>query len=141
MPRRVVFSKTQRHLSTKRRPWAIMLSSHIVRGDSGRIKQTFYVVGMGNLPDSDEFAGYYYLTNPTGYGLQAFRTNDGAEAYIERLRNNPKSRIAHLASSGSNDDVLEGALSRGEFRLRRLSREELTKLTVQIKVDYLWWKS
>jgi hypothetical protein len=28
----------------------------------------FYVVGMGNLPDSDELAGYYYLTNPTGCG-------------------------------------------------------------------------
>ena len=42
-----------------------------------------YVVGIGNLPDSDELAGYYYLTNPTGYGLQAFRTKKGAEAYIE----------------------------------------------------------
>jgi hypothetical protein len=27
----------------------------------------FYVVGIGNLPGSDELAGYYYLTNPTGY--------------------------------------------------------------------------
>ena len=40
----------------------------------------FYVVGMGTLPDSDEPAGYYYLTIPTGYGLQAFRTREGAEA-------------------------------------------------------------
>jgi hypothetical protein len=96
---------------------------------------------MGNLPDSDELADYYYLTTPTGYGLQAFRAKEGAEAYIERLRNNPKSRMAQLASSGSNGEVLEGALSRGEFRLRRLSREELIKLMVQIKVDYLWWRS
>ena len=100
----------------------------------------FYVVGMGNLPDSDELAGYYYLTNPTGYGLQAFRTEEGAEAYIERLRNNPKSRMAKLASSGSNDEALEAALSRGEFRVRRLSREELSELMAQIKVDYLWWR-
>ena len=100
----------------------------------------FYVVGMGNLPDSDELAGYYYLTNPTGYGLQAFRTKVGAEAYIERLRNNPKSRLAQLASSRSNDEALEAALNRREFRVRRLSRDELTVLMAQIKVDYLWWR-
>jgi hypothetical protein len=101
----------------------------------------FYVVGIGNLPGSDELAGYYYLTNPTGYGLQAFRTKEGAEAYIEeRLRNNPKSRMVQLASSGSNDEALEAALSRGEFRVRRLSREELSELMAQIKVDYLWWR-
>ena len=100
----------------------------------------FYVVGMGNLPDSDELAGYYYRTNPTGYGLQASRTKEGAEAYIERLRNNPKSRLAQLASSGSKDEALEAALNRREFRVRRLSREELTELMAQIKVDYLWWR-
>jgi hypothetical protein len=100
----------------------------------------FYVVGIGNLPDSDELAGYYYLTNPTGYGLQAFRSKEGAEAYIERLRNNPKTRMAQLASSRSNDEELEASLSRGEFRVRRLSREELTELMAQIKVDYLWWR-
>jgi hypothetical protein len=100
----------------------------------------FYVVGIGNLPDSDELAGYYYLTNPTGYGLQAFRTKKGAEAYTERLRNNPKSRMVQLASSGSNDEALAAALSRGEFRVRRLSREELTELMAQIKGDYLWWR-
>jgi hypothetical protein len=100
----------------------------------------FYVVGIGNLPDSDELAGYYYLTNPTGYGLQAFRTLFGAEAYTERLRNNPKSRMVQLASIGSNDEALSAALSRGEFRVRRLSREELTELMAQIKGDYLWWR-
>jgi hypothetical protein len=98
------------------------------------------VVGIGNLSDSDELAGYYYLTNPTGYGLQAFRTKEGAEAFIERLRNNPSSRIAQLASGGSNEEALEAALSRGEFRVRRLSREDLTELMSQIKVDYLWWR-
>jgi hypothetical protein len=102
--------------------------------------QMFYVVGMGNLPDSDELAGYYYLTNPNGYGLQAFRTKEGAEAFIERLRDNPNSRMAQLASVESNKEALEAALSRGEFRLRRLSREELTELLPQIKVDYLWWR-
>ena len=98
------------------------------------------MVGIGNLSDSDELAGYYYLTNPTGYGLQAFRTKEGAEAFIERLRNNPSSRMAQLASGGSNEEALEAALSRGEFRVRRLSREELTELMSQIKVDYLWWR-
>ena len=62
--------------------------------------QTFYVVGVGNLPDSNELAGYYYLTNPTGYGLQAFRTKEGAEAYIQRLRNNLNSRMAQLGVEG-----------------------------------------
>ena len=104
-------------------------------------EQMFYVVGVGNLPDSDELAGYYYLTNPTGYGLQAFRTKEGAQAFIERLRNNPESRMAKLASVGSNVEALRSAaLSRGEFRIRRLSREELTELMEQIKVDYLWWR-
>jgi hypothetical protein len=98
------------------------------------------VVGIGNLSDSDELAGYYYLTNPTGYGLQAFRTKEGAEAFIERLRNNPSSRMAQLASGGSNEEALEAALSKGEFRVRRLSREELTELMSQIKVDWLWWR-
>ena len=98
----------------------------------------FYVVGMGNLPDSNELAGYYYLRKTTEYGLQAFRTKEGAEAFIERLRNNPSSRMAQLASGGSNEEALEAALSRGEFRVRRLSREELTELMSQIKVDYLW---
>lgn len=102
--------------------------------------QTFYVVGVRNLPDSNELAGYYYLTNPTGYGLQAFRTKEGAEAYIQRLRNNLNSRMAQLASGGSNEEALEAALSRGEFRVRRLSREELNELMRQIKVDYLWWR-
>lgn len=102
--------------------------------------QMFYVIGVGNLPDSDELAGYYYLTNPTGYGLQAFRTKEGAEAYIERLRNNPEQRMAKLASVGSNVETLRTALSRGEFRVRRLSREELTALMARIKVDYLWWR-
>ena len=102
--------------------------------------QTFYVVGVGNLPDSNELAGYYYLTNPTGYGLQAFRTKEGAEAYIQRLRDNPKSLISQLTSVGSNEEALEAALTRGEFRVRRLSREELTELMSQIKVDYLWWR-
>jgi hypothetical protein len=102
--------------------------------------QTFYVVGVGNLPDSNELAGYYYLTNPTGYGLQAFRTKEGAEAYIQRLRNNLNSRMAQLASGGANEEALEAALSRGEFRVRRLSREELNELMRQIKVDYLWWR-
>ena len=102
--------------------------------------QTFYVVGVGNLPDSDELAGYYYLTNPTGYGLQAFRTKEGAEAYIQRLRNNLNSRMAQLAKGGSNEEALEAALSRGELRVRRLSREELNELMLQIKVDYLWWR-
>ncbi len=102
--------------------------------------RTFYVVGVGNLPDSNELAGYYYLTNPTGYGLQAFRTKEGAEAYIQRLRNNLSSRMARLASGGSNEEALEAALSRGEFRVRRLSREELNELMLQIKVDYLWWR-
>jgi hypothetical protein len=102
----------------------------------------FYVVGVGNLPDSEELAGYYYLTNPTGYALQAFRTEEGAQAFIERLRNNPESRMAKLASVGSNVEALRSAaLSRGEFRIRRLrSREELTELMAQIKVDYLWWR-
>jgi hypothetical protein len=100
----------------------------------------FYVIGMGNLPDSDELAGYYYLTNPMGYGLQAFRTKEGAEAFIERLRNNPESRMAQLVSVGSNGEPLWTALSRGEFRVRRLSREELTELMAQINVDYLWWR-
>jgi hypothetical protein len=100
----------------------------------------FYVVGIGNLPGSDELAGYYYLTNPTGYGLQAFRSKEGAEAYIERLRDNPNSLISQLASGGPNDEALVAALSRGEFRVRRLSREELTELMAQIKVDYLWWR-
>ena len=58
-------------------------------------------------------AGYYYLTNLTGYGLQAFRTRERAEAFIERLRNNPESRMAKLASVGPNDEALETALSRG----------------------------
>ena len=101
-------------------------------------EQMFYVVGMGNLPDSDQLAGYYYLTNPTGYGLQAFRTKEGAEAFIKRLRNNPESGMVKLASVGSNVEALRSALSRGEFRVRRLSREELTELMAQIKVDYLW---
>jgi hypothetical protein len=101
----------------------------------------FYVVGVGNLPDSDELAGYYYLTNPTGYGLQAFRTKEGAQAFIERLRDNPESPMAKLASVGSNVVALRSAaLSRGEFRIRRLSREELTELMEQIKVGYLWWR-
>ena len=103
-------------------------------------RQTFYVVGVGNLPDSNELAGYYYLTNPTGYGLQAFRTKEGAEAYIRRLRNNLNSRMAQLASGGSNEEAFEAALSRGEFRVRRLSREELNELMLEIKVDYLWWR-
>ena len=104
-------------------------------------EQMFYVVGVGNLPDSDELAGYYYLTNPTGYGLQAFRTKEGAQAFIERLRDNPESPMAKLASVGSNVVALRSAaLSRGEFRIRRLSREELTELMEQIKVDYLWWR-
>ena len=102
--------------------------------------QTFYVVGVGNLPDSNELAGYYYLTNPTGYGLQAFRTKEGAEAYIQRLRNNLNSRMVQLAKGGSNEEALEAALSRGEFRVRRLSREELNELMLEIKVDYLWWR-
>ena len=102
--------------------------------------QTFYVVGVGNLPGSNALAGYYYLTNPTGYGLQAFRTKEGAEAYIQRLRNNLNSRMAQLASGGSNEEALEAALSRGEFRVRRLSREELNELMLEIKVDYLWWR-
>src|SRR4051794_3511230 len=100
----------------------------------------FYVIGMGNLPDSDELAGYYYLTNPMGYGLQAFRTKEGAEAFIEKLRDNPESRLAQLASVGSNDETLRSALTRGEFRVRLLSREELSELMAQIKVDYLWWR-
>ena len=103
-------------------------------------QQFFYVVGRGNLPDSDEPAGYYYLTNPTGYAIQAFRTREGAEAFIERLRNNPESRIAKLASVGPNDEALETALSRGRFRLRRLSLKELSELKAQLKVDYLWWR-
>ena len=98
------------------------------------------MVGMGNLPDSNELADYYYLTNPTGYGLQAFRTKEGAEAYIQRLRDNPKSLISQLASVASNEEALEAALNRREFRVRRLSREELTELMAQIKVDYLWWR-
>ena len=103
-------------------------------------EQMFYVVGVGNLPDSDELAGYYYLTNPTGYALQAFRTKEGAEAFIERVRNNPESRMAKLARVETNVEALRSALSRGEFRIRRLSREELTELMAQIKVDYLWWR-
>ena len=59
--------------------------------------QRFYVVGMGNLPDSDELVGYYYLTNPTGYGIQAFRTKEGAEAFVERLQ---LSRVAHGEADG-----------------------------------------
>jgi hypothetical protein len=98
------------------------------------------VVGIGNLPGSDELAGYYYLTNPTGYGLQAFRTQEGAEAYIERLSNNPEQRMATLASVGANVEALRTALSRGEFRVRRLSREDLSELMAQINVDYLWWR-
>jgi hypothetical protein len=39
-------------------------------------EQIFYVIGMGNLPDSGELADYYYPTNPIGYGLQAFRTKE-----------------------------------------------------------------
>jgi hypothetical protein len=77
----------------------------------------YYVVGVGNLPDSDELTGYYYLTNSMGYGLQPFRTKEGAEAFIERLRNNPDSRMAKLASVGTNDEALRSALSRGEFRV------------------------
>jgi hypothetical protein len=65
-------------------------------------EQIFYVVGVGNLPNSNELDGYYYLTNPMGYGLQAFRTKEGAEAFLERLRNNPESRVAKLASVGTN---------------------------------------
>jgi hypothetical protein len=59
------------------------------------------------------------------------------------LRNNPESGMAKLASVGSNVEALRSALSRGEFRVRRLSREELTELMAlmaQIKVDYLWWR-
>ncbi len=103
-------------------------------------EQMFYVVGVGNLPDNDELAGYYYLTNPTGYALQAFRTKEGAEAFIERVRNNPESRMAKLARVETNVEALRSALSRGEFRIRRLSREELTELMAQIRVDYLWWR-
>ena len=106
-----------------------------------RQEQMFYVTGVGNLPDSDELAGYHYLTNPTGYGLQAFRTKEGAEAFLERLRANPESRLAQLARVGSNEEALEAALGRGEFSVRRLSREELTELMAQIKVDYLWWRA
>ena len=83
-------------------------------------EQMFYVIGVGNLPDSDELAGYYYLTNPTGYGLQAFRTKEGAEAYVERLRNSPESRMAKLTGVGSNDEALQSALTGGEFRVRSL---------------------
>ena len=103
-------------------------------------ERLYYVVGVGNLPDSDGLVGYYYLTVPFGYGLQAFRTKEGAEGFIERVRNNPKSRMAQLASVGSNVEVLRSALSRGAFRVRRLSREELTQLMAQIGVDYLWWR-
>jgi hypothetical protein len=103
-------------------------------------EQIFYVIGMGNLSDTDELAGYYYLTNPMGYGLQAFRTKEGAEAYIERLRNSPESRMARLASVGLDDEALRSAVARGEFRVRSLSREELTELMAQINVDYLWWR-
>ena len=103
-------------------------------------EQMFYVAGVGKLSDSDELVGYYYLTNPTGYGLQAFRTKEGAEAFIERLRDNPESRMAKLASVESNIEALSSARSRGEFRVRRLSREELSELIEQIKVDYLWWR-
>ena len=85
-------------------------------------------------------AGYYYLTNLTGYGLQAFRTRERAEAFIERLRNNPESRMAKLPSVGPNDEALETALSRGGFRLRRPSLKELSELKAQLKVDYLWWR-
>jgi hypothetical protein len=104
-------------------------------------EQIFYVIGVGNLPDSDELAGYYFLTNPMGYGLQAFRTKEGAEAYIERLRNSsPESRMARLASVGLDDEALRSAVTRGEFRVRSLSRGELTELMAQINVDYLWWR-
>jgi hypothetical protein len=118
-----------------------MVPRPLVRGERAvEREQTFYVVGMGYLPDSNELAGYYYLTKTTGYGLQAFRTKEGPEAYIHRLRDNPNSRIAQLASVGANQEAPEAALSRGEFRVRRLSREELTELMSQIKVDYLWWR-
>jgi hypothetical protein len=103
-------------------------------------EQMFYVTGVGNRPDSDELAGYHYLTNPTGYGLQAFRTKEGAEAFVKRLHDNPESRLAQLARAGSNEEALEADLSRGEFSVRRLSREELDELMSQIKVDYLWWR-
>ena len=48
--------------------------------------------------------------------------------------------MAKLASVGPNDEALRSALSRGEFRIRSLSLEELTELKAQIKVDYLWWR-
>ena len=48
--------------------------------------------------------------------------------------------MAQLASVGSTEEALEAALSRGEFRVRRLSREELNELMLEIKVDYLWWR-
>jgi hypothetical protein len=103
-------------------------------------EQIFYVVGVGNLPNSNELDGYYYLTNPMGYGLQAFRTKEGAEAFLERLRNNPESRVAKLSSVGTNVEALRTTLTRGEFRVRLLGREVLTELMAQIKVDYLWWR-
>jgi hypothetical protein len=103
-------------------------------------EQIFYVVGVGNLPNSNELDGYYYLTNPMGYGLQAFRTKEGAEAFLERLRNNPESRVAKLSSVGTNVKALRTTLTRGEFRVRLLGREVLTELMAQIKVDYLWWR-
>jgi hypothetical protein len=103
-------------------------------------EQMYYVVGMGNLPGSDELAGYYYLSGPYGYGLQAFRTKEGAEAYIERLRKNPKSRMAQLASVGVNHEALKTALSSREFRVRLLSREELHELMVQINAVFLLWR-
>jgi hypothetical protein len=103
-------------------------------------EQIFYVVGVGNLLNSNELDGYYYLTNPMGYGLQAFRTKEGAEAFLERLRNNPESRVAKLASVGTNVAALSTTLTRGEFRVRLLGREVLTELMAQIKVDYLWWR-
>ena len=101
----------------------------------------FYVTGVGNLPDSDEPADYHCLTNPTGYGLQAFRAKEGAEAFLERLRDNPDWRLARqLTSVGPSVQAIGTALTRGGFRVRRLSRGELTELMARIKVDYVWWR-
>ena len=119
-----------------------MVFGSVLRRSAVEQDQMFYVTGAGNLPDSDELAGYHYLTNPTGYGLQAFRTQEGAEAFLVRLRDNPESRLARqLANVRPNEESLGTAPTREEgFRVRRLSREELTELMARIKVDYLWWR-
>jgi hypothetical protein len=43
-------------------------------------EQMLYVIGMGNLPDSDELVGYHYFTNPSG--LRVSRASAGGVGWL-----------------------------------------------------------